>query len=86
VKIKVKYKKIDGKIYKWAGDAPAKKSIAVNNAKFRRSKGQLSRVIKVKGGYHAFWVWRPPAKNAPKKLKANYRQSQNKWKKLMNKK
>lgn len=69
-------------IYYRANGKPTSKKIATQNAQFRRSKGQLSRVVKVDRGYVALWSYKKPKSNSSSKSKKNFRESQKRIKNL----
>ncbi len=69
-------------IYYRSSNSPSSKRIANDEADFRRSKGQLSRVVKVDKGYVTVWSYKKPNKNASSKIKRNFRESQKKIKNL----
>lgn len=74
-----------GNTYYRTSAPPTTKKIAKDGAEFRRSKGQLSRVVKVKGGYDTFWAYPKPEKGSKTQQKA-YRNYQKKVKNLNKKK
>ncbi len=74
-------RKFNGIYYRSSGK-PTSKRVAQNNANIRRSRGQLSRVIKVDTGYVDVWSYKKPGKNASSKSKKNFRESQKKIKNL----
>jgi hypothetical protein len=72
-----------GETYYRTSAPPTSKKIAKQGAEFRRSKGQLARVVKVKGGYDTFWAYPKPEKG--KKPSKAYRNYQKKVKNLRKK-
>jgi type II secretory pathway component PulM len=77
-------RKFDGIYYKTLAK-PTTKKIAKGNAKFRRERGQLSRVVKVDNGYVAVWSYKKPNKNASAKTKKRFKDSQKRAKNLKKK-
>jgi hypothetical protein len=75
-----------GKIYYRTSNNPTTKKIATDGKNFRKSKGQLARVVKTKGGYDTFWAYPKPGKNATKKTKQAYNSYQKKVRNLKKKK
>ncbi|MAH82024.1 MAG: hypothetical protein CMC21_02060 [Flavobacteriaceae bacterium] len=71
-----------GNTYYRTSQKPTTKKTASSNTKFRKSKGQLARTVKVKGGYDTFWAYPAPSKSSSTKAKKEYRDYQKKIKKL----